>query len=65
MMDAIDQCIAQLPSQQREVVEFRRTGLSFKEIADKQNATINTVLGRMHYAVSRIREMLKGFEEQE
>ena len=65
MMDAIDQCIAQLPSQQREVVEFRRTGLSFKEIADRQNATLNTVLGRMHYAVSRIREMLKDLEEQE
>ena len=65
MVDVVEQCIAQLPSQQREVVEFRRSGLSFKEIADRQSTTLNTVLGRMHYAVSRIREMLKGFEEQE
>jgi len=63
MLDLVEQCISTLPDKQREVVECRRKGLSFKEIAERQNASLNTVLGRMHYAVAKIREILKGMEE--
>jgi RNA polymerase sigma-70 factor (ECF subfamily) len=51
--------IDQLPDDQREVVILRHyTGLSFKEIAKLLNININTALGRMHYAVLKMREMV-------
>ena len=51
--------IDQLPEDQREVVILRHyTGLSFKEIAKLLNININTALGRMHYAVLKMREMV-------
>lgn len=62
-VELIEEYISQLPDVQREVIEYRRKGLSFKEIAEKQNASLNTVLGRMHYAVSKIRDILKTLEE--
>ena len=32
--------------------------LSFREIAEVLEVPLNTALGRMHYAVNRLREML-------
>lgn len=47
-----------LPADQREVVILRHYGgLSFKEISKMLNININTALGRMHYAVQKMREM--------
>lgn len=47
-----------LPSTQREVVEMRYyQDLSFKEISEKMNISINTALGRMRYAILNIRKM--------
>ena len=63
MIDIIESSIQKLPDVQREVVEFRRAGFSFKEIAVKQNTSLNTVLGRMHYAIAKLREDLKGCQE--
>ena len=41
-----------LPSEQREVVIMRYfSGLSFKEIAEQTDVSINTALGRMRYAL--------------
>lgn len=52
-------CVAKLPEQQREVFLMRTVGdLSFKEIADILEVPLNTALGRMHYAVTRLREAL-------
>lgn len=49
-----------LPSTQREVVFMRYyQGLSFKEIAELTNVSINTALGRMRYALMNIRKMAK------
>ena len=57
--------IDQLPEDQREVVILRHyTGLSFKEIAKLLNININTALGRMHYAVLKMREMVNKVPEQ-
>ena len=45
-----------LPEPQSEVVRMRfYENLSFKEIADKLNISINTALGRMRYAVINMR----------
>lgn len=49
-----------LPDVQREVLLLRlEAGLSFKEIARIQKVSINTALGRMHYAVTKLRDHLK------
>jgi RNA polymerase sigma-70 factor (ECF subfamily) len=49
-----------LPYEQREVVVLRHyAGLSFKEIAALTNCSINTALGRMHYALFNIRRKMK------
>lgn len=50
--------IAYLPSNQQEVVRMRYfEDLSFKEIADKTNVSINTALGRMRYALLNLRRI--------
>lgn len=47
-----------LPPTQREVVFMRfYQDLSFKEIAETTNVSINTALGRMRYAVLNLRRM--------
>ncbi len=47
-----------LPENQREVVRMRvYENLSFKEIAELKNVSINTALGRMHYAILNMRRM--------
>lgn len=47
-----------LPESQREVIKMRYyEGLSFKDIADKTNVSINTALGRMRYALMNIRKI--------
>ena len=49
-----------LPEEQREVVMLRYySGLSFQEIADQTEVSINTALGRMRYALINLRKMIK------
>ena len=53
-----------LPDEQKEVLIMRHYGdLSFKEIADLTNVSINTALGRMRYALNNLRKMLVGNKE--
>jgi RNA polymerase sigma-70 factor (ECF subfamily) len=48
-----------LPDLQQEVVRMRIfEDLSFKEIAEKKNISINTALGRMRYAIQNLRKLL-------
>lgn len=52
--------IHHLPHDQREVVILRHyCGLSFKEIAEHTNVSINTALGRMRYALINLRKLIK------
>ena len=44
-----------LQLEQREVFLLRQQDLSFKEIADIQSSSINTVLSRMQYALKNLR----------
>lgn len=47
-----------LPECQREVLTMRfYSGMSFKEIADATNVSINTALGRMRYALINMRRI--------
>jgi RNA polymerase sigma-70 factor (ECF subfamily) len=49
-----------LPAEQKEVLILRQyCELSFKEIADHTNVSINTALGRMRYALINLRRMVK------
>lgn len=53
--------IQELPIEQREVFLMRQEAdLSFKEIAQILDVSINTALGRMHYAVEKLRNKLEG-----
>jgi RNA polymerase sigma-70 factor (ECF subfamily) len=52
--------ISHLPDDQREVVILRHyAGLSFKEIADITEVSINTALGRMRYALINMRKIME------
>lgn len=52
--------IDRLPAEQREVVVMRYySGLSFQEVADQTDVSINTALGRMRYALINLRKMIK------
>ena len=49
-----------LPAPQREVVFMRfYQDMSFKEIAETTNVSINTALGRMRYAILNMRRMAR------
>ncbi len=52
--------IGQLPEDQKEVVILRHyAGLSFKEIAEVTDVSINTALGRMRYALINLRKIMQ------
>jgi RNA polymerase sigma-70 factor (ECF subfamily) len=52
--------IKQLPDNQQEVLIMRHySDMSFKEIADVTNVSINTALGRMRYALINLRKLME------
>lgn len=58
--------IANLPKEQREVVMLRHYyEMSFKEIAELTDVSINTALGRMRYALINLRKMFDKENENE
>ena len=55
----IEHLLSKLPDDQREVIVMRHFAeLSFKEIAEKTNCSINTALGRMRYALINLRRLM-------
>jgi RNA polymerase sigma-70 factor (ECF subfamily) len=56
---AISAAVETLPADQKEVFVLRQQNVPFKEIAVIQDTTLNTTLGRMHYAVNKLRGLLK------
>ncbi|MBM3403703.1 MAG: sigma-70 family RNA polymerase sigma factor [Bacteroidetes bacterium] len=58
--DDVKKLIDYLPDEQKEVLLMRHYGdLSFKEIAEQTNVSINTALGRMRYALINLRKLIK------
>lgn len=52
--------IEYLPAEQREVLIMRHyADMSFKEIAEQTDVSINTALGRMRYALINLRKMIE------
>ncbi len=52
--------IEQLPMEQKEVLMMRHYyDMSFKEISEQTNVSINTALGRMRYALINLRKMIE------
>jgi len=57
--DWVRKVLNHLPEEQREVVVLRHFGdLSFKEISEITNSSVNTCLGRMRYGLINIRRMV-------
>jgi RNA polymerase sigma factor (sigma-70 family) len=56
----VKKLIDYLPSEQKEVLVMRHYGdMSFKDIAEVTNVSINTALGRMRYALINLRKLVK------
>ncbi len=56
----LGECIDQLPAEQREVLLLRHESeLTFREIAEMTDCSINTALGRMRYALLNLRRMMQ------
>ncbi|MDF3026151.1 MAG: polymerase, sigma subunit, family [Fluviicola sp.] len=54
------QLIQHLPESQKEIIEKRIfQDLSFKDIAEMENISINTALGRMRYALINLRKLIE------
>ncbi len=57
--DRVRKMVDMLPEDQKEVIILRHyADLSFKEIADMTNCSINTALGRMRYGLINLRKMM-------
>lgn len=53
----VRQLVEQLPEDQKQVLKMRHyMGMSFKDIAEETDVSINTALGRMRYAIINMRK---------
>ncbi|MDE6265933.1 MAG: sigma-70 family RNA polymerase sigma factor [Muribaculaceae bacterium] len=60
ILEDVRDLVRELPESQREVIEMRfYRNMSFKEIAETTNVSINTALGRMRYALLHLRKLAK------
>jgi RNA polymerase sigma-70 factor (ECF subfamily) len=58
----VRRAVADLPAAQREVLELRhREGLPFREIAERLDRPLGTVLTQMHAALRRIGATLEEY----
>ena len=59
--DRLNQAVAQLPDEQREIVLLRLTaGMKFRDIAKSQRISTNTAQGRYRYGLDKLRSLLNG-----
>ena len=62
VMEDIKRLVEALPESQRDVVNMRFfQELSFKEIAEQTNVSINTSLGRVRYALINLRKLTRQY----
>lgn len=56
----LNELIHHLPTEQKEIITYRMyEDLSFKEIAEMKDISINTALGRMRYALINLRKIIE------
>ena len=57
----INSALTQLPYEQREIIILHfQSGLTFKEIAESQSVSINTIQSRYRYGLDKLRSILDG-----
>lgn len=57
----IEQAMAELPYDQQEAVILHlQAGMTFREIAESQEVSVNTVQSRYRYGLERLRSLLDG-----
>lgn len=59
---AIGEAVENLDADLKEVFLLRQEDIPFKEIARIQRCSVNTVLGRMQYALKNLRKQLAGWK---
>jgi RNA polymerase sigma factor (sigma-70 family) len=65
LLDELDAALDDLPKEQRDVfVAHELEGRSFKELAAETGLSVNTLLGRKHYAVLRLRRRLQAIHDE-
>ncbi|MGB2171563.1 MAG: sigma-70 family RNA polymerase sigma factor [Flavobacteriaceae bacterium] len=59
VVEDLQKLIVELPQDQKDVLTMRLyKDMSFKEIAESTNVSINTALGRMRYAIINLRKLV-------
>ncbi|MCX7954940.1 MAG: RNA polymerase sigma factor [Bacteroidales bacterium] len=59
----IRELLNKLPANQKEIIIMRHfLGMSFKEIAERTNVSINTALGRMRYALINLKKLIAQYK---
>ncbi|WP_297090289.1 sigma-70 family RNA polymerase sigma factor [uncultured Draconibacterium sp.] len=60
ILKEVKHLVNELPEDQQQVIHMRHyMGLSFKEIAEQTDVSINTALGRMRYALINLRKLME------
>jgi RNA polymerase sigma factor (sigma-70 family) len=60
LLEEVKRALAELPKEQREVfIAHELEGRTFKELADRTGASVNTLLSRKRYGVLHLRERLQ------
>lgn len=60
-LQQLSRAIVQLPYEQREVIMLRlQGGMKFRQIAELQNLSVNTVRSRYRYGMCRLQSLLSG-----
>ena len=61
----LSNALQELPYEQREVICFRmEMNMTFRQIAARQSASVNTVKGRYRYGITKLRSLLNGEVEK-
>ncbi len=61
----LSKALQELPYEQREVISLRmEMDMTFRQIAMRQNTSVNTVKGRYRYGITKLRSLLNGEVEK-
>ncbi|MGH8371904.1 MAG: RNA polymerase sigma factor [Gammaproteobacteria bacterium] len=65
LLDELDRALNELPTEQQDVfIAHELDGRSFKELSAETGLSVNTLLGRKHYAVQHLRKRLRAIYEE-